>query len=260
MATMRRSQPLIVANWKMNPRTLKEAEKLFLEVQKGVKSGEVIIAPPFPFISDLHQLSRMKRIKLAAQDIFFETGGAYTGEVSLPMLKSVGAVASIVGHSERRERGESNNEIYRDIQTLIKHRTLAIVCVGEKTRNNDDSGGYFNAVETQLTAALKNLKAAELKYIVVAYEPVWAIGTGNDATPEDAREMKLFIRKVLADRFGRKAAEGVRVLYGGSVNKQNAGDLIEKGGVDGFLVGGASLKAKEFLAVIDEANHATART
>lgn len=255
---MKKRKLLVVGNWKMNPRTLKEAEKLFLEVQKGVKSGEIIIAPPFPFISDLHQLSRMKRIRLAAQDIFFETHGAYTGEVSLPMLKSVGVTASIVGHSERRERGESNAEIYKDIQTLVKHRTLAIVCVGEKTRNNDHRGDYFNAVETQLVAALKNLKPAELKYIVVAYEPVWAIGTGNDATPEDAGEMKLFIRKVLSDRFNRVAAAKVPILYGGSVNKQNAGALIEKGGVDGFLVGGASLKTKEFLAIIEEANHAIA--
>lgn len=251
----KKRQLLIVGNWKTNPGTLKEAKKLFLNIQKGLpQNSGVMIAPPSPFISDLYQIAFGHKIKLAAQDVSSEVGGAFTGEVSLPMLKSAGAAAVIVGHSERRARGEKDEDVNKKVTAVIKYRATAIVCVGEKSR--DGHGNFFGVVEAQLKAALKGIKAADLKHIVVAYEPVWAIGTGNNATPEDAHEMKLFIRKVLADNFTRQSADKVPILYGGSVTPQNTADLTERGGVDGFLVGKASLKAREFLSIVNEATGA----
>ena len=183
--------PLIVGNWKMNPSTLGAAQRLFLDIRKGLgrrKSAvDIVIAPPFPFISEMERLSPSQRVALAAQDMFSENAGAHTGEVSLPMLKSVGVKYVIVGHSERRARGETDEEIYKDIQMLLKHRTTAIVCVGE--RHRDTHGNYFGVVEAQVRAALRDVKPTQLKNIVIAYEPVWAIGTGNTATAEDAHEM-----------------------------------------------------------------------
>lgn len=250
---MKRKHPLlIVGNWKMNPATIGQARKLFLSARKelGRKKlrTEVAVAPPFPFIVELQRLSPSQRIRLAAQDVHFERTGAHTGEVSLPMLKSVGVSAVIVGHSERRAAGESDDEIYQDMQAIFKSNVTAIVCVGETKR--DTQGHYFTFVENQLRSALKNLPKTKLRQLVIAYEPVWAIGTGKVATPEDVHEMKLFIQKVIADRFGRAAIPKVRILYGGSVKKKNAKELLTTGQVDGFLIGGASLKPKEFGGII----------
>ena len=244
--------PLVVGNWKMNPATIGQARKLFLDTRRAIGrrklETQIAIAPPFPFLSEMRRLSPSQRIELAAQDVFFESIGAYTGEVSLPMLKSVGVTAVIVGHSERRAAGETDEEIYKDIQAIFKSGVTAIVCVGEKVR--DSHGNYFGVVEAQLRSALRDVPKTKLRQLVIAYEPVWAIGTGKHATPEDVYEMKLFIQKIIADVFGRPALAKVRILYGGSVNKKNAQDLLAVGGVDGFLVGGASLKPKEFASII----------
>jgi len=244
--------PLIVGNWKMNPGTLGKARKLFLDVRKEIgrkkMSTHVAVAPPFPFISEVERLSPSQRISLAAQDVYFEKSGAHTGEVSLSMLKSVGVSSVIVGHSERRAAGESDEEIYRDMQTIFKSSLTAIVCVGEQVR--DQHGNYFGVVEAQLRSAVRDIPKTKLKQLVIAYEPVWAIGTGEHATPEDVHEMKLFIQKIIADQFGRNAIPKIRILYGGSVKKKNAQELLEVGQVDGFLIGGASLKAKEFAAIV----------
>jgi triosephosphate isomerase len=248
--------PLIIGNWKLNPTTLGHAKRLFLDIRKGIgrrkRDVTIMVAPPFPFISEMERLSPSQRIGLAAQDVFFENTGAYTGEVSVPMLKSVGVTAIIAGHSERRARGESDEEIYRDIQSILDARLTAIICVGERAR--DKEGNYFSVVEAQLRAALRDVTKRQLRYVVIAYEPVWAIGTGKTATPKDAEEMKLFIQKLLTDRFGRSAARSVRILYGGSVKPGNTLPLLEDGTVDGFLVGGSSLRASDFVGII---NHAT---
>jgi len=244
--------PLIVGNWKLNPDTLGKARKLFLDTRKEIGRKKlqsiVAVAPPFPFLSEMERLSPSQRIGLSAQDVFFESIGAHTGEVSLPMLKSVGVTSVIVGHSERRAAGETDTEIYKDIQAIFKSGVTAIVCVGEKER--DVHGNYFSVVEAQLRSALRDIPKSKLKQLVIAYEPVWAIGTGNHATAEDVHEMKLFIQKIIADVFDRAAIKKVRVLYGGSVKEKNAQELFEKGNVDGFLVGGASLKPKEFAGII----------
>jgi triosephosphate isomerase (TIM) len=244
---------LVIGNWKMNPATLGEAQKLILGLRKelGRKRNiiDIVVAPPYPFISEMERLTPSQRVLLAAQDVFTHTEGAHTGEVSLSMLKSVGVSSVIIGHSERRAKGETNTDVYLDLQALLKAKVAAVLCVGEKSR--DIFGGYFNTVEQQLITALKDVKANQLPHVVIAYEPIWAIGTGKNATPEDAHEMKLFIQKVLTDRFDRKSVEKVRILYGGSVNASNAESLMAGGEVDGFLVGGASLKVNEFISIIN---------
>ena len=247
--------PLIIGNWKMNPATLGHARKLFLDTRKEIGRKKLIshisVAPPFPFLSEMERLSPSQRIGLSAQDVFFESIGAHTGEVSIPMLKSVGVTSVIVGHSERRAAGESDEEIYKDIQSIFKTGVTAIICVGEKAR--DAHGNYFSVVEAQMRSALRDVPKSKLSQLVVAYEPVWAIGTGKHASAEDVHEMKLFIQKIIADQFGRNAIKKVRILYGGSVKKENAQELLEVGQVDGFLVGGASLKPKEFAGIIHTA-------
>ncbi|MFT5849464.1 MAG: triosephosphate isomerase [Patiriisocius sp.] len=244
--------PLVVGNWKMNPATLGDARKLFLATRKALGRKKLItqvaVAPPFPFLSEMERLSPSQRIGLSAQDVFFESIGAHTGEVSLPMLKSVGVTSVIVGHSERRAAGETDAEIYKDIQAIFKSAVTAIVCVGELAR--DAHGNYFGIVEAQLRSALRDIPKSKLSQLVIAYEPVWAIGTGKHATAEDVHEMKLFIQKIIADQFGRPAIKKVRVLYGGSVKEGNAQELFEEGKVDGFLIGGASLRPTEFGNII----------
>tara|TARA_B100000745_G_scaffold63630_4_gene37621 strand:+ start:2553 stop:3341 length:789 start_codon:yes stop_codon:yes gene_type:complete len=252
---MKAHKPLVIGNWKLNPATLGKARKLFTEIRDryGRRKSAInaVVAPPFPFISEIERLSPSRRIELAAQDVFFESTGAYTGEVSLPMLKSVGVSYVMVGHSERRARGETDEDVYRDVQVVLKNKTQVVICVGEKAR--DDHGNYFGVVEAQLRAALRDVKKTWLPNVIIAYEPIWAIGTGNTATPEDAREMKLFIAKILTDRFGRKEAKKVRIIYGGSVKKGNAAALLETGEVDGFLVGGASLRPADFVSILNTA-------
>lgn len=251
--TKRKHAPLIAGNWKMNPTTIGHARKLILDIRKGLgrkkRVTEVMVAPPFPFIYEMERLTPSGRIKLGAQDVFFEDKGAHTGEVSLPMLKSVGTEYVMTGHSERRAKGEGDHEIYMDVQAIISGGVTAIVCIGEKER--DQHGNYFGIVEAQLRSAIRDIPKTKLKNFVIAYEPIWAIGTGTVPTGEDVYEMKLFIQKILADKFGRKAIDAVRIIYGGSVKKKNAKELLEVGEVDGFLVGGASLKATEFLGIID---------
>ncbi len=248
----KRHTPLIVGNWKMNPATLGEARNLFMDIKKALgrkpRKTQVVVAPPFPFLSEIQRLTPSQRIDICAQSVFFESTGPHTGEVSLPMLKSVGVTSVIVGHSERRAKGETEEEIYKDVQAIFKSGVTAIVCVGEKER--DQHGDYFTLVEKQIRSAVHGVPKAKLDSLIIAYEPVWAIGTGKTATAEDVEEMKLFIQKVIAHIFGRPAIKKVRILYGGSVNKKNATELLEKGEVDGFLIGGASLRAEEFAEIV----------
>lgn len=244
--------PLVVGNWKMNPETIGKAKQMFLEVRKNVNRKTlktyVAIAPPAPYLSELERLSPSQRIKLIAQDMFYEKVGAYTGEVSLSMLKSVGVLGVIVGHSERRALGDTQEEIRKNVAAALTANLTVILCIGERAR--DLHGDYFSTIEEQLRTALEGVSKSQLKRLVIAYEPVWAIGTGKNATPEDVQEMRLFIIKVLTDRFGRTAANAIRIMYGGSVNPKNADELMSVGQVDGFLVGGASLKPDDMVSII----------
>lgn len=243
---------IIIGNWKMNPLTSKDAEKLFIATSKsivGVKKTEVVVCPPFIYLAKLKNIS--KKIILGAQDAFAGDVGPYTGEVSSFMLYAIGVRYVILGHSERRALGEGNADINRKIKGALSGGLTPVVCVGEQER--DESHGYFNVVKTQIEECLKGVSKVLIPKIIVAYEPVWALSTTprrHDATSADAREMVVFIRKVLSDLFSPKTASDIRIIYGGSVNERDAGDFVVNGGVDGLLPGKASLDAKKFSAII----------
>lgn len=241
---------IVVGNWKQNPPTLDKAKQLFIDIRNGCKAKYsdigVVIVPPVPFISELRRLSPSGRLLLGAQDVSLYDVGAHTGEVAPTMLESVGAEFIIVGHSERRANGETDEVVQKKVAQVVR-RGRAILCVGEHERGKAD---YFGVVDTQLRTALQGLPPAQVKRVVIAYEPVWAIGTGQTATVEMVEEMKIFIKKTLTNLFDRKIADAVPVLYGGSVKANNTEDLLRFSNVDGFLVGGASLKATEFINII----------
>jgi triosephosphate isomerase len=244
--------PLVVGNWKMNPQNTQKAQTLFIDSKKAIGTknavAQVAIAAPTLFIGSLEKLSQKSRIKLGAQDVSFEELGAHTGDIALSMLKSVGVTYVIVGHSERRAHGETDEVVSKKTGVVLQGGQTAIVCVGEKVR--DARGDYFNVVESQVKSLLLGLKKSHLSRLVIAYEPIWAIGTDKHATAEDVQEMKLFIQKIIADVCGRSMVLKVRIIYGGSVNKDNAKELLEVGNADGFLVGGASLKPTEFASIV----------
>lgn len=250
---MKRTQiPLVVGNWKMNPQNMEKAQALFGEIKKAVGTknavAQVAIAAPTLFISGLEKVSKKSRIALCSQDVSVSELGAHTGETALSMLKSVGVSYVIVGHSERRAQGETDDVVQKKTEVVLQGGQTAIVCVGEKVR--DAHGDYFNVVEAQVKSLLATLKKVHLSRLVIAYEPIWAIGTNKHATAEDVQEMKLFIQKIIADVCGRTMVAKIRIIYGGSVNKDNAKELLEVGNADGFLVGGASLKPAEFASIV----------
>ncbi|MBP9717492.1 MAG: triose-phosphate isomerase, partial [Candidatus Pacebacteria bacterium] len=183
-----------------------------------------------------------------AQTMHDQTLGAFTGEVSPAMLAGLGVRGVIIGHSERRAMGESDEMVAKKVLSALKYKLTPIVCVGEITR--DANGNFFTHIESQIVSALKDIPKAKFKEVVIAYEPIWAIGTGDNATPEDVVEMQLFIAKVLAKHFTRSVVPQVRIIYGGSVNEKNVAQLWETGHVQGFLVGGASLHAEAFKTIV----------
>lgn len=254
---------LIVANWKMNPGTQDEAERLSREIQQGahgLKNVEVVLCPPFPYLVAVN--SQVSIVRIGAQNCFYEQKGAYTGEVSPLMLKDMGCEYVIIGHSERKKYfGESNDIINKKIKSALAADLKIILCIGEDARDSFDPKGRWTneldpKVKEQLIGALRDVKKSKLANIIVAYEPVWAIGTGNPAIPDDILSAKIFIRKILSDLYTRKEADKVRVLYGGSTSKENAIDFIREGQADGLLVGGASLDAEEFIAMVKSINNA----
>jgi triosephosphate isomerase len=242
---------IIVANWKMNPQSLNEAKKLFNSVKNWIKRNSdilqnvrIIICPPFVYLSNIalsnfqHQTSN---ISLGAQDLFWEEKGAFTGEISPRMLKNLGVEYVIVGHSERRKiLGETDEMINKKLKAAIKAKLKPILCIGEKRR--EVGSRKYEEIKNQLKKALKGIPNSFFQLpdsLIIAYEPVWAIGTGNPCKPEDAKEVLLFLRKIL--KFP--------ILYGGSVKSKIAKDYIEVA-FDGLLVGGASLNPKEFIEII----------
>jgi triosephosphate isomerase (TIM) len=243
---------IIIGNWKMNPSSVKEAEKLFGGVFKltaDIKKTEIVICPPFVYLGNLLKLSR--KIKLGAQNVFYEAEGAFTGEISAKMLKNLGAKYVILGHSERRALGETNTDINKKVKAALSVALVPILCVGESLR--DEKHEYFNFVRTQIEDCLSGVPKNLISRIILAYEPVWAISTTmnrRDATPADCEEMIIFIRKILADKFGKDASK-VKIIYGGSVNDKDAAGFLETGGADGLLPGRASLDIKKFTKIID---------
>lgn len=245
---------IVAANWKMNL-TLNEGAELvndiFNELPEIDDTRRVVIAPPFTHISGVSsQLEAMPHIYLGAQNCHCEVAGAYTGEVSAEMLKSAGVEYVIIGHSERREYfNETNAIVTKKINQALNNELQVIFCCGESLSVRD--AGTQNAhVETQISESLFHLSDAQLQNIVIAYEPIWAIGTGRTATAQQAQEMHAHIRSVIKAQYGAQAAENISILYGGSCKPSNAAELFAGADVDGGLIGGASLKASEFVGII----------
>lgn len=245
-------QPLVIGNWKQHPDTVDEAIILAKKVatlsRKSLEEIAVSIAPPHAFLSDVHKALGKSSILVACQGVSSYERGAHTGEVSASMVQSVGVQQVIVGHSEQRLNGVTNEMVAGALQQVIKSNLIPVLCIGEFER--DTQGDFYAHIETQLFTALQVIAKSKIQHVVVAYEPIWAIGTGETATAEIILEMKLYIQKVLITHFGRAIASKVRILYGGSVNEVVAKSLIEESEVHGFLVGGASLKPEEFVKII----------
>lgn len=246
---------LIAGNWKMNG-FVGEAVQLVKEIQPGkTKDIEIVIAPPFTalyavnqYLSDIN--SGKNNILLAAQDVFWEEKGAYTGEISPAMLANIGCHYVIIGHSERRQYFyETNESVNKKIKASLNADLKCIVCIGE-TLEQRENGNTFSIIESQIKEGFANISSEEMEKCIIAYEPVWAIGTGKTASPEQADEVHKFIREKIKGNFNQTSSEKIKILYGGSVNPDSAEGLLSKKDIDGALVGGASLKAESFNKII----------
>lgn len=242
---------IVAGNWKMNTTPVQGVElaKAVVAGRKDVdKSVHFIVAPPFTHLSEVVKVTRGTGVSVAAQDCATEVKGAYTGEVSAEMIASLGVEYVILGHSERRQYyGETGATLVKKMERAYENNLIPIYCVGE-TLGERESGKAFDVVLGQIEEVVFGLTAAQFDKLIIAYEPVWAIGTGKTATAAEAQQMHHYIRDVLADKFGA-AAEQTAILYGGSVNPGNAKELFAGVDVDGALVGGASLKAGDFMAI-----------
>ena len=248
-------KPMVAANWKMN-KTAFEARELIqamLPELKKIEAVDIVLCPPFTNLSLVCEQIDETDLKLGAQNMHWQEKGAFTGEISASMLADFCDYV-ILGHSERRQMfGETNETVNKKAHTALAHDLKPIICVGESLEQNQ-AGKTAQVVETQCRESLQDIMPEQAQNIVIAYEPVWAIGTGLAATPEGANEVhRDVIRPVLRDLFGTEIAEGMRILYGGSVNAENAGELFAMSDIDGGLIGGASLKADAFVAVVKAA-------
>ncbi len=244
---------IVVANWKMNPQSKKEAEVLFKStflLAKVSQNTKIIVCPPFLYLY-LSEKFKNKKVLLGAQNISKEEGGSHTGEVSPKMLSDMGAGFAIVGHGEERSLGETNKIINEKILNLLKFKLSPILCVGESTR--DKEGSYLSFVEGQVKGCLLDVPKAQMKNIIIAYEPIWAIGASatREATCEEFMEIKIFIKKVISDIYDGKIAHSIPILYGGSVNPVNAKLFVDGGKADGLLVGRDSLDPKKLGAILN---------
>ncbi|MDR2162762.1 MAG: triose-phosphate isomerase [Clostridiales Family XIII bacterium] len=243
---------LIAGNWKMY-KTMAEAVR-FAEEFTGIYGGgdhEVAICAPFTQLAVLKAAFAGSDVKLGAQNMHFEEEGAYTGEISPAMLTEIGVDYVVIGHSERRQYfAETDETVNKKVKKAFAHGLAPIMCVGEVLEQRDE-GVHFDVVKTQVEGGISGLREGDVKRLVIAYEPVWAIGTGRTATGDQAEEMCAFIREVVRSISGDEAAEGLRVQYGGSVKPANAIELMTKGNIDGALVGGASLVPADFKAIIE---------
>lgn len=249
---------LIAGNWKMFPTTLVDAKKILQAIKKTtttLKYTEAIICAPTLFLTELSRTVSGKKLSLGAQNVFFEREGAYTGEISPVMLRSIKIKTAIIGHSERRAMGESDDEVGAKVAASLREGLNVILCVGETVRDHD--GTYTRTISNQLKSALARAQRPQAARIAIAYEPVWAIGKDAErpATPEDVLEISILIKKVLADAYGQQIAEKIPILYGGSVDHTNARGFLAGGNVKGLLVGRASLSPRSFgqiLSIADE--------
>ena len=245
-------RPFIAGNWKMN---LDRASAVALaegvvKQMAGMQEVDVAVCPPSVYLEAVGRVVAGSKVALGAQNVYFEANGAFTGELSVSMLKDVGCTYVILGHSERRHiLGETDAEINKKVHAALKGGVLPIVCVGELLAERE-AGKTLEVIRTQFDGSLAGVTAEQMKQVTIAYEPVWAIGTGKVATPAQAEEVHADLRKMLVDRYNKEIAEVVRIQYGGSVKPDNAAELLAQPNIDGALVGGASLKVEQFLGIL----------
>ena len=255
-------RPMMAANWKMN-KTVREAQEYtaaLLPRAADAHDVDVAVCAPFTCLHEVARMAEDSSVIAGAQNFFYEDSGAFTGEISAPMLLDVGAGAVIVGHSERRELfSEDDDMVARKAKRAVEADLLPIVCVGE-TKEERDAGGMWEKVSGQVRWVIEGLEGADGESIVFAYEPIWAIGTGETATPEDAQDAIGKIRDLLREMEGDDFAGSVRILYGGSVKPENAAEIMGQEDIDGALVGGASLEVESFVELIEAAQNAVAQT
>ena len=246
-------RPLLAGNWKMHT-TVIEACQLAAEIGKcsaGLSDRDVLLAPPYTVLSEVAHVLQGSEILIASQNVCWEEQGAFTGEISPAMVKSAGGTAAIVGHSERRQIFHEDNEmINKRILGALAFGLLPILCIGETLEEREGEKTY-QILEEQIRKGLAGVSLEGIKDTVVAYEPVWAIGTGKTATKEQAQEAHAFVRKLLSEMYEKDIAESVRILYGGSVKPDNVDELMAQTDIDGALVGGAALNAKSFCRIIN---------
>ena len=245
-------KPIIAGNWKMH-KTISESVSMVSDLKSrvsDVSDREIVVCPPFASLESAGKALKGSNIKLGAQNLFWEEKGAFTGEVSPAMLTDAGCSYVIIGHSERRQYfGETDDTVNKKIFAALKFNLTPIVCIGESLEQRE-KGQTFTVLEKQLREGFKNVSKEQMLKIVIAYEPIWAIGTGKTATPQQAEEAHIFIRKTLASMFGNDISDRVRILYGGSIKPENISDLMAEPNIDGGLVGGASLKVDSFVKIV----------
>ncbi len=245
-------KPIIAGNWKMH-KTMDEALKLANDIKDEANKTdiEIVICCPFTVISEVKRAIEGTKVKLGAQNMHWEEEGAFTGEISANMLKDLGVDYVIIGHSERRQYFNETDEIVnKKVIKAIEKGLKPIICVGE-TLDEREKNKTFDIVKRQTLIALENIGRDEMIDVVIAYEPIWAIGTGKTASSQDANEVIAYIRSLLQDKYGSEISEEIRIQYGGSVKPSNATEIMNEADIDGALVGGASLKAKEFLEIVN---------
>jgi triosephosphate isomerase len=244
--------PFIAGNWKMNLNSV-EARDLAQQLNTGsleIEGVDIAVAPTATSLVAVLQVLADSKIEVAAQNIHWESSGAYTGEISAEMIKELGCSMVIIGHSERRQYfGETNETVNKRLHAALKSGLKPIVCVGE-TIEQREAGKTMDVVGSQLNEGLAGVSDEQMKHVTIAYEPVWAIGTGKTATTEQAQEVHAFLRGLLKEIFNEQVAQNVRIQYGGSVKPSNAKELLEQEDIDGALVGGASLTADSFLGIL----------
>lgn len=245
-------KPILAGNWKMN-KTIGEAIELVNGLKRNlynIENADIVVCPPFTALSDISEITSDSNIALGAQDLFWEEKGAFTGEVSAAMLKDAGCKFVIIGHSERRQYfHETNETVNKKLKRALAAGLAPIVCVGEKLEERE-SGKTFKVVEDHIVNGLRDIPQQDVFNVIIAYEPVWAIGTGKTATPEQAQEVHKFIRGLLSKMYSKDTAESIRIQYGGSVTPENIAFLIRQPDIDGALVGGASLKVDSFTDIV----------
>jgi len=250
--TMANRKPLIAGNWKMyktGPQAAEVASRL-KSLVGDIMDVEVMVAPPFTALGTVAGILKGSVIRIGGQDLFWEAEGAYTGEISAPMLKGAGCTHVIIGHSERRQYfGETNATVNRKIRAALLGGLIPVLCIGESEAERD-SGQTFSVVQKQLEEGLEGFSSDDVQKMTIAYEPVWAIGTGKTATTDQAQEVHEFIRGQMETAYGNSVAKAVRILYGGSVKPENIGELMAMPDIDGALVGGASLDADSFAGIV----------